>query len=416
MNSPWQVLGVARGATIDEIRRAYAKLLRQHRPDVDPVGFRRVRDAYELALRLTEAGAIEETQEAKTGTDEDPAPPQPWATWFIAPDAPPPAPVPARPRPLAAPLRTALARARESGRQAVEGRVLAILAHTIRKWPHEPALAGLVLEELASPASRLRLHLSPSDVQHATSFDGTNLTRTLLLAHVAASDWQTLWSTARAIENTPVNPDSLAACEAAAIAAEVVALLQPDLAEHLANHAFRRLPAESRHVLGAVDLCIHAGKQLRVEASWEDKRTLVLALCDPRVRDEDPGAKRAVAIAADTPKAPALASLVAHRFPSAAPQLETMIERAQRKAARRRERDGRQKEGAGARVRLIIGLLFVFSALARLCAGPAPVPRATSTQERILQRARRNPPQPDDLARPGDDKPPGGQPAPRDRR
>ena len=56
MTSPWHVLGIARGSSLAEVKKAYARLLRQHRPDQDPVGFRRLRDAYELAVRMVESG------------------------------------------------------------------------------------------------------------------------------------------------------------------------------------------------------------------------------------------------------------------------------------------------------------------------------------------------------------------------
>src|SRR5580700_8475682 len=47
MTTPWEVLGIAPQADEQQIRRAYARLLKAHRPDQDPEGFRRVRDAYE---------------------------------------------------------------------------------------------------------------------------------------------------------------------------------------------------------------------------------------------------------------------------------------------------------------------------------------------------------------------------------
>ena len=42
-------LGVAKGATADEIRRAYLRLLKTRKPETDPEGFRTLRDAYECA-------------------------------------------------------------------------------------------------------------------------------------------------------------------------------------------------------------------------------------------------------------------------------------------------------------------------------------------------------------------------------
>ena len=46
----WHILGIA--PTRDEavIKRAYAQLLKKHRPDRDPDGFIRLREAYETAL------------------------------------------------------------------------------------------------------------------------------------------------------------------------------------------------------------------------------------------------------------------------------------------------------------------------------------------------------------------------------
>ena len=48
----WQTLGIAPTGDEAAIKSAYAALIRQHRPDRDPAGFRRVRAAYEEALRL----------------------------------------------------------------------------------------------------------------------------------------------------------------------------------------------------------------------------------------------------------------------------------------------------------------------------------------------------------------------------
>lgn len=45
--TPFDVLGLDRKADIAQIKRAYARLLRQHRPDEDPAGFQRLHEAYE---------------------------------------------------------------------------------------------------------------------------------------------------------------------------------------------------------------------------------------------------------------------------------------------------------------------------------------------------------------------------------
>ncbi|EHM55490.1 J domain-containing protein [Cardiobacterium valvarum] len=48
----WQTLGIAPTGDEAVIKTAYAALIRQHRPDRDPAGFRRVRAAFEEALSL----------------------------------------------------------------------------------------------------------------------------------------------------------------------------------------------------------------------------------------------------------------------------------------------------------------------------------------------------------------------------
>jgi hypothetical protein len=50
----WLVLGLPENADKRSIKRQYASLLKQHRPDEDPEGFQRLREAYEQALGWTE--------------------------------------------------------------------------------------------------------------------------------------------------------------------------------------------------------------------------------------------------------------------------------------------------------------------------------------------------------------------------
>ncbi len=61
MNSPWQILGLDRdSATKKDVKAAYARLIKVHRPEDDPEGFQRVRQAYESALAMIESGVKEE--------------------------------------------------------------------------------------------------------------------------------------------------------------------------------------------------------------------------------------------------------------------------------------------------------------------------------------------------------------------
>lgn len=54
---PWQVLELEAGtASLPDIKRAYARLLKLNRPDQDPAGFMRLRAAYEAAQTLIKGG------------------------------------------------------------------------------------------------------------------------------------------------------------------------------------------------------------------------------------------------------------------------------------------------------------------------------------------------------------------------
>jgi curved DNA-binding protein CbpA len=53
---PYAVLGLKRGASHDEIRRAYFRQVREHPPETDPDGFKTLRAAYEQ-LRSAEQRA-----------------------------------------------------------------------------------------------------------------------------------------------------------------------------------------------------------------------------------------------------------------------------------------------------------------------------------------------------------------------
>jgi curved DNA-binding protein CbpA len=61
--SPWAILGVARGATQAEARAAYLEKLRAYPPERAPEMFERIRDAY-AALRAEAAERPEQMLEA----------------------------------------------------------------------------------------------------------------------------------------------------------------------------------------------------------------------------------------------------------------------------------------------------------------------------------------------------------------
>jgi curved DNA-binding protein CbpA len=56
IGDPYRVLGLKRGASHEEIRRAYFRQVREHPPETDPEGFKTLRAAYEQ-LRSAEQRA-----------------------------------------------------------------------------------------------------------------------------------------------------------------------------------------------------------------------------------------------------------------------------------------------------------------------------------------------------------------------
>lgn len=70
--SPFKILGLDDAADIPQIKRAYAKLLRTHRPDEDAAAFQRLHEAYEACLeqvRWREQGWDDDDQDEDDGID-----------------------------------------------------------------------------------------------------------------------------------------------------------------------------------------------------------------------------------------------------------------------------------------------------------------------------------------------------------
>ncbi|WP_395751136.1 hypothetical protein [Prosthecobacter sp.] len=64
MADPWRVLGLApESADEKQVRSAYARLLKVHRPDQDPEGFQQLRSAYQFALDWLKHRAAPEPEE-----------------------------------------------------------------------------------------------------------------------------------------------------------------------------------------------------------------------------------------------------------------------------------------------------------------------------------------------------------------
>ena len=82
--TPWQTLGVATDVAVPELRRRYAALIKEFRPETHPLDFARIREAYEMALPIVRRREAEDAEVATVPVEEvaetseaasDPAPP-----------------------------------------------------------------------------------------------------------------------------------------------------------------------------------------------------------------------------------------------------------------------------------------------------------------------------------------------------
>lgn len=405
MTSPWHVLGIARGSSLAEVKKAYARLLRQHRPDQDPVGFRRLRDAYELAVRMAELGVVWPDDEPDAADETDFAP-SPDPSPYPSPDADvaqreadadhaePPGPafdfvqqppswrrpevtprVPStRPRELAAPLQRALARVRAVTHPPRERRLLRLLADLLQQRPHDFAIAELAHAELSRPDGVLRRLLVPEPTWAQWMVDGLPLGRALLLAHLAAGDLARLYAAVDAIERNLEASTEPKVLALASDAARTIALLDPRRAERITDLVFKKAPTGMRSAFGDADAFVQAGLQLREnnlrEDLYEHLPNLVLALCDPRIGDDEPRAQRAMQFAVGAARSPEVAALVAERFPTTWPRYAPKWRRNRASKTKRRQQPARRSFG---RYLVMIWLvLTVLGAIVRACRDDRP--------------------------------------------
>ncbi|MBW7477556.1 tetratricopeptide repeat protein [Paenibacillus oenotherae] len=67
----WNILGIEPTDDVKSIKRAYARLLKIHHPEDDPQGYQRLREAYDLAIKLAkQSGHSSSTRALKDSEDE----------------------------------------------------------------------------------------------------------------------------------------------------------------------------------------------------------------------------------------------------------------------------------------------------------------------------------------------------------
>jgi hypothetical protein len=72
--NPWETLGVSDEIAVADLRRRYAALIKEFRPETHPLDFARIREAYEIVLpfaRRREAAAAEEAEQGALAIEAD---------------------------------------------------------------------------------------------------------------------------------------------------------------------------------------------------------------------------------------------------------------------------------------------------------------------------------------------------------
>lgn len=316
--TPWEALGLTREEAADPaaVRRAYARQLKAHRPDRDPEGFRRVRDAYEaltgpmaaFLLRRPEPDEDEADDDADGDADSDAdddadeaehdaivtPPAQPAIAAADPAPTPPAVPAPAAVKTAPAPAKTAPApppprdergweelAARCADAEADEGELAGAGRRLLGGTPAPATLARLAALLAERPAALLA---ALDDAQ--------------LLAAAAHGAGDALLTAAAHLEDAGERTRLAALAEAAAASpliaddgmllyglAGFCALDHPKQARALAHAAFRSLPSQARHLLDRLELRIRLGGEM---SRWPAplRRTMIASLESGRLPEQ----------------------------------------------------------------------------------------------------------------------------------
>jgi hypothetical protein len=250
MNDAWQILALdASTATEKDVKTAYARLLKQHRPDADPEGFQRVRQAFEAALAALKG----------TATPADPQDQRAPLDYVVTPAAPSHAPATPSHAPVAAPAEPEIAQAAARIREAATTRIRQKVREALAAFDEMAAQRGLPHTEQAltlgaafSAAPNLLAELCGVDrlVRHMEAGDTS-------LPHAVLRLWSNDGDTKRLQEVAHVllKRGNLAATELGATVLVHVAVAlgawEPAIAEELSRKAFPHLAAAERTELTA---------------------------------------------------------------------------------------------------------------------------------------------------------------------
>ena len=350
--SPWQILGIPYGSPRHVVKEAYARLLKQHRPDRDPVGFRRIRDAYEqlrdvpeqeeqehgdweeeeLPPRAFAAESADDTDanddkpaeddtlevQAAARSAEDEAPP-------ADPDEDPPLDLEEEeflelspPRRLwRAPFHMRLQRALyRTSVQSDPQRELRVLRVLVQSWrsAREPMTTVRLLLTALGQKPLVQTLLTPADVTDELDRGSWAITSALLQAQLAGGDIIAANGVVAAIEAWCARSPKGNCAPFLVEAAGYLAFLDRGAAGRLLDAAFRLRSGGDLHT-GDVDLRIAVGREIRASTFAERLNFTRALLLPPERRNDADESMAATAMRQRYGCAPLLATLFKARLP-----------------------------------------------------------------------------------------------------
>lgn len=242
---PWTILGLdgATTPTEQEVKRAYAKLIKQHRPDTDPEGFQRVQTAYRAALQIISQSPLPTVVPIET------APPTPTPKVWISAEF------------------DAAESALRAAAERVEHQELTNALEAFRpimRDNHQAKLAwGSLLAELfESKPEPLALTLPPAGVQRLLEVEQGGLVQGIMVQWHATGRTNSLVSLANGILKNPQVFSHLSQSLTVARLAALLAFYDSATAEKLTNAAFGILPPgpDRDYVMAQIEHRVALGK------------------------------------------------------------------------------------------------------------------------------------------------------------
>jgi len=415
MKAPWEELGVEPGCSDGDLKFAYASLLKQHRPDKDPEGFRRVRDAYEWMrqnpeIRKTIAqskldSATPNTSDATDSDDlrdsKDPggaADPLalpldysalPAASSLVTSSdgsspseavlessAPISSPAEAA-TPEGEPQRTLLERverklkwSRRRADKEGEDRAMRILLQSWRaKESDGDDWDRLLVDELNREEGNILPLMNPADAVIDVEREKLLVAITMTRAFARRAAWPSVFNILDALEKHLAQHASPATATALIISTRCIALLDWKRAQTAANAAYPHLPEFGRQsALSDLERLIQAGKELGL-LNAKDRSVLARCIATEKADATDETVQHAMRSVSYITAAPTAKTCLSEVFPEFAPKLRVSRVAVSRPAASRPAYNPSTSSSSGSNN--YWWLIFVFISLTRLAGGCA---------------------------------------------